>query len=160
MPLHRGRVLRSSPLLSAQGARPYRHRRDGQGGSGMVSLDSRTSTDRPARANVIAAASPLGPAPTTIASYECRLDINALIPYWSFLPGLSSVHPIVRQHGCIYKYTSSRFVFQYPHETFFNVEPGQASSATKYVRSWTGGIWKYLLNLEHLPNETNEKRCG
>src|SRR6266550_2381101 len=83
----------------------------------MVSLASRTSTDRPARANVIAAASPLGPAPTTIASYEGRLDINALIPYCSFLPGLSNIPPIVRQHGCIYKYrSSSRFVFQYPQE--------------------------------------------
>src|SRR2546421_7427859 len=59
----------------------------------MVSLASRTSTERPARANVIAAASPLGPAPTTIASYECRLDINALIPYCSFCLA-SAVYPL------------------------------------------------------------------
>ena len=39
----------------------------------IVLDDSRTNTERPARANTIAAARPLGPEPTTTASYSVML---------------------------------------------------------------------------------------
>src|SRR5579859_1325651 len=43
----------------------------------IVSLASYTMTDLPARAMVIAAARPFGPAPITTASYFCFVDIFA-----------------------------------------------------------------------------------